>query len=148
MVETFKYPLWMLVAGFGVPMFAALNSQLGERLGSPALAAMVLTTVAFTASIIAFSIISEPSALKQLFEQPRHLYFGGFLFAFYIISISTVAPRFGVGNAIFFVLLGQMISATVIDHFGLFGNLQTPVTTMRMVGLSVMASGLFIIQNA
>ena len=39
---------------------------------------------------------------------------------FYILSITTIAPKFGIGNAVFFVLIGQLASAAVIDHFAFF----------------------------
>jgi transporter family-2 protein len=48
--------------------------------------------------------------------------------AFYVLSITWIAPTFGVGNAVFFVLLGQLVSAAMIDHFGLFGAQVTPVS--------------------
>ncbi|MEM9127998.1 MAG: DMT family transporter, partial [Pseudomonadota bacterium] len=77
-----------------------------------------------------------------------HLFLAGVLVAFYVLSITFVAPRFGVGNAIFFVLLGQMISAAVIDHFGLFGAQRTPLDAMRLTGILLMAGGLALIQRA
>ena len=39
------------------------------------------------------------------------------------------------GAALFFVLLGQLVSAAVIDHFGLFGAQVTPLTLMRAGGM-------------
>ena len=32
--ETFRYALVMLAAGIGIPVLAALNAQLGNRIGS------------------------------------------------------------------------------------------------------------------
>ena len=60
-------------------------------------------------------------ALLAAPEQPKHLFLAGLLVAFYVLSITWVAPRFGLGNAIMCVLLGQLISAAVIDQFGLMG---------------------------
>lgn len=67
--------------------------------------------------------------------------------AFYVLSITFVAPRFGVGNAIFFVLLGQVISAAAIDQFGLFGAMARPLTALRLGGIGLMVTGLFLIQR-
>jgi transporter family-2 protein len=49
--------------------------------------------------------------------------------AFYVLSITYIAPTFGVGNAVFFVLLGQLVSAAIIDHFGLFGAQVKPLVS-------------------
>lgn len=69
------------------------------------------------------------------------------LVAFYVLSITWVAPRFGIGNAIFFVLLGQMLAATAIDQFALFGAAQRPLSLMRGAGLAMMAAGIALIQR-
>jgi transporter family-2 protein len=47
---------------------------------------------------------------------------------------------------VFFVLLGQLISAAAIDHFALFGAQQTPLTLSRAGGIAVMAFGVFLTQ--
>ena len=62
------------------------------------------------------------------------------------LAVTVVAPRFGVGNAVFCVLLGQMIAAATIDQFGLFGAVVRQVTLIRAVGLGTMALGLALIQ--
>ena len=45
--------LIMLAAGVGIPVLAALNAQLGNRIGSPAAAAAVLFIVALCAATVA-----------------------------------------------------------------------------------------------
>jgi transporter family-2 protein len=62
----------------------------------------------------------------------------------YVLSVTWSAPRIGVGNAIFFVLLGQLIAAAAIDHLGLFGALKTTLTVRRAIGLLVMAFGVYL----
>jgi transporter family-2 protein len=67
--------------------------------------------------------------------------------AFYLLSITFVAPKFGVGNAVFFVLIGQMISAAAIDHFGLFGAQVSPISLTRAAGIGLMACGVWLTQQ-
>jgi len=43
---------------------------------------------------------------------------------------------------VFFVLVGQIISATLIDHFGLFGAAVTQINLTRAVGLAFMVGGI------
>ena len=71
-----------------------------------------------------------------------------FFIAFYVLSISFVATHFGVGNAIFFVLLGQLLSAAIIDHYGLFGAQINHLSIMRISGILVMVFGVWLTQNA
>jgi transporter family-2 protein len=146
--ETVRYVAIMLLAGIGIPLLAALNAQLGNRIGSPAAAATILFTVAVLAAGIAMLLTGGSAALRLVPAQPTYLLGGGLLVAFYVLSVTWIAPRFGIGNAIFCVLLGQMISATAIDHFGLFGALVKPLGLVRASGIGFMVLGVLIIQKA
>lgn len=150
MSDALRYAFIMLAAGIGIPILAALNAQLGGRIGSPATAAMILAAVAFFGAFTYRLTIAgtDTVALGHLLAQPKHLFGAGLLMCFYLISVTTIAPRFGVGNAVFFVLMGQMISAALIDQFGLFGALVRPISVMRAAGIGFMALGLFLIQKA
>lgn len=141
------YALTMLAAGIGIPLLAALNAALGVRIGSPAAAAMVLFCVALLATT-AVTLVTGPRALSGVAAAPRHLLLGGLLVAFYVLSITYIAPHFGIGNAVFFVLLGQLISAALIDHFGFFGARVSPLSLTRATGSAVMALGVWITQRA
>ena len=137
----------MLLAGLGIPVLAALNAALGVRLGAPVAAATVLFAVAFCATTLLL-VLTGPGALARLPGTPKHLFAAGLLVAFYVLSITFVAPRFGVGNAVFFVLLGQLVSAAAIDHFGLFGARVSPLSLTRASGIALMALGVWVTQRA
>ncbi|MFP7571151.1 DMT family transporter [Marivita sp. S2033] len=141
------YALTMLAAGIGIPVLAALNAALGVRLGSPAAAALVLFCVALAAAVIV-TALTGVKAISGVPAAPKHLFLAGLLVAFYVLSITYIAPHFGVGNAVFFVLLGQLISAALIDHYGLFGARISPLGLTRATGIAVMAAGVWITQRA
>lgn len=141
------YALTMLAAGIGIPVLAALNAALGTRMGSPAAAAVILFCVALCVAVAA-TLVTGPSAISKVAGAPRHLFLAGVLIAFYVLSITTIAPKFGVGNAVFFVLVGQLISSALIDQFGLFGAPVKPLTLMRGGGIALMALGVVLTQRA
>jgi transporter family-2 protein len=66
---------------------------------------------------------------------------------FYILTIIWAAPRFGISNAIAFVLLGQLISMSLIDHFGLLGAHKFMLNLQRFAGLGLMVLGFFLVLN-
>jgi transporter family-2 protein len=144
--ETFRFAAIMLAAGIGIPVLAALNAQLGGRIGSPAAAAVVLFTVALAAAVAYALLNGATGALTRVPGQPKHLFLAGLCVAFYVISITTIAPKFGVGNAVFFVLVGQMIAAAAIDHFGLFGAQLKGMSLARAGGIGLMLAGIALIQ--
>ena len=140
------YAIVMLVAGIGIPVLAALNAALGTRLGSPVAAASILFCVALVSTFLVL-LFDQPRAVLGVAAAPKHLLLAGCLVAFYVLSITWVAPKFGVGNAVFFVLLGQLISAAAIDHFGLFGAQVSPLSLTRAGGIALMAAGVFVTQQ-
>lgn len=141
MPPALAYAAIMFAAGVGIPILAALNAALGVRIGSPAAAAVVLFFIAVLVALAATLATGGSRSVGLVPAQPKHLLLGGVLVAFYVLSITWIAPRFGVGNAVFFVLLGQLVAAGTIDHFGLFGARQTPLTAMRAAGIALMAVG-------
>ncbi|WP_239113239.1 DMT family transporter [Shimia biformata] len=142
------YATTMLAAGIGIPVLAALNAALGQRLGAPVAASTILFCVALLVTLATLVITGGIPALAKAVDAPKHLFLAGCLVAFYVLSITFVAPHFGVGNAVFFVLLGQLISAAAIDHFGLFGAQISPLSLTRAGGIGLMAAGVWLTQQA
>ena len=137
----------MLAAGLGIPILASLNAALGQFIGSPVVAVIVLLGVAFL-SICLISLITNNFPMTKLIEAPKHLFIAGFFVVFYMLSVTAIAPHFGIGNAIFFVLLGQLISAAFIDHFALFGSSGSALTLTRATGLALMSLGVWLTQQS
>ena len=112
---------------------------------------MLAATILFAVGlIIALSALLMTEGFPQnlpLKSTPWYLFCGGVFVVFYILGITWVAPRFGVANAVSFVLLGQLIAMTVIDHFGFVGVPQYSVTMQRILGLLFMAVGVFMVVN-
>ena len=143
--QTWIYAALMLLAGFGIPIMAALNGGLSIRLQSTAVASCILLSVALL-SAVAITLFTEgiPSSIYRS-PTPLYYYLGGFFVVFYTFTITWVAPRFGVGNAVAFVLLGQLIAMTLIDQLGLLGSPHVSISPQRIFGLAFMALGVFLV---
>ena len=135
--------LMMLVVGMGIPVTAALNATLGTHIGSPFAASAVLFAVGLIMTAVVLALVGSPPP-EAFSNAPWWSYAAAFGVVLYVLSVTWSAPRIGVGNAIFFVLLGQLIAAATIDHFGLFGALKTTLTLKRALGLLVMALGVYL----
>lgn len=133
----------MFVAGLGIPMTATLSSGLGRHLASPAMATFILYVVGlFLSGAIALAA-GVPSA-EKFTGIPPQFWFGAIFVVFYVLTVSWAAPRIGVGNSIFFVLLGQLIAAALIDHYGVWGAVQSSITGKRIAGIVLMAIGVYL----
>jgi bacterial/archaeal transporter family-2 protein len=85
-------------------------------------------------------------AIQTLVCIAPYRYAGGVIVGFYILSITFLALRFGVGNAILFAVTAQPITSAFIDHFALAGATLRPLTTMRAIGLFIVVAGVIITQ--
>ena len=140
------YAFLMVVAGVGIPIMAAMNAGLGGKINNPALATVILLFVGLLSSIVLFLILSSESTTTAFTSStPIYYYFAGLFFVFYISTITWVAPKFGIGNAVAFVLLGQLISMVAIDHFTLFNAIGYPITWRRVIGLILMMTGIYLV---
>jgi transporter family-2 protein len=144
MNHTILYAALMLAVGLGIPIFAALNGGLATRLQNPMLASTLALLAAIAVIVTALLLTQGVPNLSFDASTPLWFYLGGVFVALYILGMTWVAPRFGVGNAVAFVLLGQLISMAVIDHFAWFGATHHPITPQRIAGLALMTAGVFL----
>lgn len=143
------YALWAAAAGAGIPVMAVLNARLDRALGGASYAAMALFAVGFATTLLLSILLAGrwPDMTTLSSTRPGD-FAGGVIVAGYIFSITMLAPRFGVANAILFVMTAQIFTSAAIDHFGLFGASVRPLTAVRALGLLVMLLGLLISQMA
>jgi bacterial/archaeal transporter family-2 protein len=84
-------------------------------------------------------------AKKPNFGQvPYYLYLGGILGAIIVSGISKVAPIVGTSTTMVGVIVGQLIIAIILDHYGIF-NKAIPFDLSRGVGIFFLLIGLKLI---
>ncbi len=134
----------MFLTGIGIPIMAAFNAALGQQLGSPVAATFVLFLVGIALAGLVMLVSGTSLDVSRITLDRPHLYFGVVFMLFYVLSITWAAPRIGIGNAVFFVLLGQLVAAAAIDHFGLWGAVKSHITMQRIAGIAIMALGVYL----
>ncbi len=140
------WALWAAAAGAGIPVMVALNGALSRQLGSTPAAATVLFVVALVSAACTLAVSGDAARLKTIAEAPLPLFAGGLIVCAYVLSVTHLAPRFGVANTILFVMVAQIVTSTAIDHFGLFGAGVKPLTNMRLFGIALLLVGLALTQ--
>lgn len=141
------YAAWAFAAGALIPLMAVLNAGLARSTGGIAEATVLLFAIgllaAFAVSLIVGARLPGFGTLSSI--APRY-YAGGLIVAFYVLSITFLAPRFGVGNAILLAVTAQLVTSAFIDHFALAGATLRPLTLVRTVGLGIVIIGVVITQ--
>ncbi|PVX42815.1 transporter family-2 protein [Pasteurella langaaensis DSM 22999] len=133
-----------LCAGFALSIQAAINSQLASALiGQPAVAALVSFVMgSIVLLVICWWKADLAIAWQHIPKQPWWKLIGGPLGALVVFTTIFLAPKIGVTNMLFFIIIGQLIAATIIDHFGLIGMNVRPIQVWQVIGLIVIACGL------
>ncbi|MFZ7199486.1 DMT family transporter [Avibacterium avium] len=139
-----SFILIALCAGVALATQAAINSQLaGSLMGQPVVAALISFA---TGTLLLFFICWWKAdlftALQQVPKQPLWKLIGGPLGALVVFTTIFLAPKMGVTNMLFFIIVGQLISAAIIDHFGLIGMTTRPIQIWQLIGFVFMGLGL------
>lgn len=84
---------------------------------------------------------------QQLISSPIYAYLDGLIVAVYVVIVTTLLPRLGIATAIAFIVIGQILCAIVIDHFGLFSVHIRSVDISRVGGVLLMAGGVCLVMR-
>ena len=146
-MSSVSYAVWAFAAGALIPLMATLNAGLARAAGGQLQATVILFAVGLIASLLlAIATAIRLPDLHALAGAAPHQYMGGLIVGFYVLSITFLAPRFGVGNAILFAVTAQLITSALLDHFAFAGATVRPLTMMRTVGLLIVIAGVVITQ--
>ena len=141
--------LFALTGGVLLSLQGGLNSQLGVLLRNPLLATLVayLFSTLFALVMVLLSIKSVPT-MQQVKEIPFYLWFTGALFSVLGISLYYYTiPKLGISTMISIGLSGQILFSVLAGHFAWFGLPKEPVDLKRIVGVSAMIIGIYLINK-
>ena len=129
------------VAGLAGAVQVAVMSRLGERIGVvPAIAFSAI--VAFLLGLVVLLAAGARfGALRDGLREPVWLWTGGALSLLIVFAITFGGPRIGTTATIGIVIAGNLVMASVIDHFGLFGLDEVPLGWARVLGVVLLATG-------
>lgn len=146
-MHTVTLATWAFAAGALIPVMALLNAALGRSVGGPIQATVLLFAVGLLAALLLAAVTSSrlPGLPTLARIHPAH-YAGALIVGFYVLSVTFLAPRFGIGNTILFAMTAQLLTSAAIDHFALVGAASRPVSLVRAIGLLVVIAGLVLTQ--
>ena len=135
-----------LGVGIGLVLQVGMNSTLRSILGSPILAALISFLVGSVALAGLLGVLRTPLPERaQLAAVPAWAWLGGILGAFYVAASVIVGPRLGAATLLALVVLGQLGTSLIVDHFGWLGFAQHPLTLMRLSGAALLFGGVLLI---
>ncbi|WP_049373015.1 DMT family transporter [Haemophilus parainfluenzae] len=140
----FVYLIIALAAGVALATQSAINTQLAKAMSGEA---VIATFISFAVGTIVLFFIAWVKTdlwgnLSAIPSQPWWKLIGGILGAIVVFTTVLLAPKLGITAMLFFIIVGQLITATTIDHFGLIGMPIREVNITKFIGLIIVAFGL------
>ena len=140
----FVYLIVALAAGVALATQSAINTQLAKAMSGEA---VIATFISFAVGTIFLFFIALAKTdlwgnLSTIPSQPWWKLIGGVLGAIVVFTPVLLAPKLGITAMLFFIIIGQLITATTIDHFGLIGMPIREVNITKFIGLIIVAFGL------
>lgn len=137
-----------LLTGVAMSSQAAVNTRLSTYVESPLLAAFISFAVGTVVLFICVLASGTPLGdLAKAANAPLVLWIGGALGVFFVMVMILSVPRIGVALAFSLAIGGQMLTALVIDHFGLFGVTERSINWPRVLGAVLVMAGVIIIRR-
>ncbi len=139
------YPLWAFAAGCLIASQALVNARLAQFVGGPVWSAFFSFLVG-TLAIFIFALVLKG---KLPAIQTEHLqwwmFLGGLMGAFFVMTSITVVPHLGVMAMIALFIAGQLVAASLLDHYGILMPAPKPITLQKITGILVLAVGAYLI---
>ena len=137
-----------LITGALIPIQASTNAAFSKSVGNPFITGLMVFVVGLLGMML-FILITRTAlpTSPQLAAAPLYGYLGGIIVATYVVMITILVPRIGVGTAIAFIVTGQMLCAIAIDHFGLFNVQVRPADVGRITGVLLMIAGIYLVMR-
>jgi transporter family-2 protein len=142
-VQNVLLTLLALAAGTSFVIQQAVNSNLRIELGSAWWAGfisylggtlvMLVMVVLMRAPLLSFNLISRSTWWS---------WSGGLFGAIYIAISILLLPRLGAFTVVALIVIGQLVTSLVFDHFGILNVPCYPITFTRIVG------GIFLLAGA
>jgi transporter family-2 protein len=140
--------LMPVFAGVAITIQSGINSQLRTEIQHPLLAAFI----SFLVGTIALGILLFFS--KDVFPEWAqynsinwYKYTGGLLGAFVVTVTLISVSQIGAGNMFVLVVAGQLITAVLMDHFGVLGMKANPLSFQKFLGIFLLIAGAWLVNK-
>jgi len=131
--------------GGAVALQAPINSHLGRSVGTfqAAFLSFAIGTVALL--VIAALAKGGLGTIRHATEPPWYYLTGGLLGVAYVSTVLVTVRTLGAGGVTAATIAGQLTLAVVIDQLGILGVAQRSITVSRVVGIVLLAAGVFLV---
>jgi transporter family-2 protein len=133
------------LAGSLVAMQAPINSGLGKAIGS--LPAASFSFAIGLAALVGITLVSGEGfgQLGEIGGLSWYYLIGGLLGAVYVTTVLISVRTLGAGGVTAATIAGQLTMSVIIDQLGILGIAQRQLTPGRVIGVALLAAGVYLV---
>jgi len=133
------------LAGIIMAIQGSINSALGKIIGLWEATFIVHLVGLLLVTALLFICRIGDGCLANFSHAPWYTYLGGILGVLIVYGVVRTMPIIGVAPATTAIIVGQVLTASLVDHFGLFGMQKIPFSLWNVLGTLLMAGGAWLI---
>ncbi|MDI7247583.1 MAG: DMT family transporter [Bacillota bacterium] len=130
-----------LIAGVSMAVQGSINTRLGKVVGQWEAIFVVHVVGLVGVSFLLFALKMGQGDLGRITKGPWYAPLGGLIGVLIVWGVVASIPKLGVAVATTSIIVGQVLTALLIDHFGLFGLRAVAFTWPKGLGLLLLAAG-------
>jgi bacterial/archaeal transporter family-2 protein len=137
-----------ILAGVAMSVQSGINAQLRAAVNNPLLAAFIsfLGGTIALAIMLLFSKQALP-ALAAYSDINWYKFTGGLLGVFVVTVVLLSVQEIGAANMFVLIIAGQLFAALLMDHFGVLGMKESPMTMQKMIGIVCLVVGAYLVNK-
>ncbi|MDD2318484.1 MAG: DMT family transporter [Geobacteraceae bacterium] len=133
----------MICAGAAVALQPSINARLAQKAGF--LESACISFAVGTGTLALALLLSGKATWKGLHGTAWWEWSGGVLGAFFVSATILAVPRIGTAATMAVAISAQLLTALVLDHFGMFGFGGMQIDLKRSLGAVLLILGAWII---
>ena len=141
------YLLLAFVTVAGIAAQSVINSRLRLILGGAFWAAAAQFIVGLLLLLLLAAATRQPApVVTGLGRAPWWIWTGGVFGAMFIVVTIVLTGKIGATLTLASIIVGQLIAALIVDHYGLFGGTVVRLTPLRVTGVALLLLGVMLIR--
>ncbi|HHW03595.1 MAG TPA: DMT family transporter [Thermoanaerobacterales bacterium] len=146
MAKDILFLLIAFMAGVAMAAQGSMNSAVSKVIGLSEATFVVHFSATILMLVLLILSIGQGN-WSNFYQLPWYYYLGGLIGVLITYGVVISIPKLGVAVATTAIIVGQVLTACLVDHFGFFGLEKIPFTWLKFLGLIFLAIGAKLLLN-
>ena len=132
-----------LIGGISVGVQSPIAGAMGQKVGGTASSAIIhLSGFIFSVILLVFR---GGEKIRDWNTLPWYMLGAGVFGLILYQTINVTLPRLGATTMLTLIIIGQLLTGVVLDHFGWLGVTARPIDLARIIGIFVLFIGGYLV---